>query len=243
MTGTQNLLRNGSRDHDRACSSGIVRNLKVNAFTTFQDSLAVTKTFHIACLCAKFDDPIVSVVPEIYVWLGPPKFKILHVTLGCFVIGRLRLVIINLCIKYEVSIFTRSIQRYERQRKMLEIASGHSGSSLMTLIETICLFRAVFWMQQVIYQNLSTLTSPTCIWRSRWEWLRSNFTTYNLSIPTTRTRHSEALWLQTAEQLLYSLPCNFCFGLHSDPFQYYPKKNLTCKSISSKFSSNYANKH
>jgi len=28
--------------------------------------------------------------------------------------------------------------------------------------------------------------------------------------------------------LTHSLVCNFCFGLHSDPFQYDPKENLAC---------------
>ena len=67
------------------------------------------------------------------------------------------------------------------------VVRGHPRSSAMSpfdrahtisyssLIETMRLSCTVSEIRQVICRNSPTSTYPTCIWRPRWEWPRSNF--------------------------------------------------------------------
>jgi len=117
-------------------------------------------------------------------WPWPRPFQ------GVF-IGRVGRAMVNQCTKFEVSRFTH----YEvmnggaKCRKwsglgQLWVTSGSSAmspfdtahmTSCSTLIETMRLSCTAVKIYPVICRKSSILTHPTCIWRPRREWPRSNF--------------------------------------------------------------------
>ena len=135
-----------------------------------------------------------SAIPEILkgckilklvTWPWPRPFQ------GQFVMGRLGHAMVNLPTKFEVSTFSRYVDmkcvKNPQNGGWFGVVRGHPRSSKMspfdrahttsysTLIETMRLSCTVFELQLVICRNSLTLPYPTCIWRPRWGWPRSNF--------------------------------------------------------------------
>ena len=67
-----------------------------------------------------------------------------------------------------------AVRGHSRSSAMSPFDRAHT-TSYSTLIQTMCLSCIVFEIQLVISQKSPILTHPTCIWRPRRGWLRSNF--------------------------------------------------------------------
>jgi len=117
-------------------------------------------------------------------WHWPRPFQ------GRFFIVRVGLAMVSQCFKVEVSWFTRyeamngggecrkwgwfgAIRGHSRSWAMLPFGRAHT-TFYSTLIETMYLSFTVFDIF-VICRKSPILTHPTCIWRPRMGWSRSNF--------------------------------------------------------------------
>ena len=119
------------------------------------------------------------------IWPWPRPFR------GKFFVSRVGLAMVSQRTKFEDSRFTRyeDMNGGTKGRKWgwFEVVREHPTSwatppfdrahttSYSTLIETMCLSFTVFEIQPVICRKSSILTLPTCIWRPRRGWPRSNF--------------------------------------------------------------------